>query len=98
VIQEFKKMIIEPENRDTTQGTTIQRLAFNDGRLFWACVYLEGQTQLIEDNLTEEDHPIKSAEGLLIVNGQTRIGFGSDDYQEFLTEINNRGLILPEDE
>lgn len=88
-------MIIEADNIETTQGVTIQRLSFEDRRLFWACMYLDGQTQLIDQNVTEETEPIPSAEGLLVVGGVTRHCFGSDDYEEFVQEVSNRGLIMP---
>ena len=65
-------MVIDTTNKTVLEGTpnerTVQRLADDaNGRPIFACMYENGQTQLIEENLTEQDSPITHVEGVLKV-------------------------------
>ena len=109
----------------TSQGVEIQRLADDvNNKPIYACMWLDGQTQLVNDNFTDMEEGEQSFEGLLIVKDEHgniimhRHGFGciiedgagfdengefviTDQskvdvwWNEFTTEIQNRGLIMP---
>lgn len=84
-------MIIEPENYDNG----FFKLSFPDGRFFYAAFWLDGQTQLVKEQMTEVDNPIRSVKGKLEVNEQVRHALGGDQLEEFYQALEDKGLTLP---
>lgn len=84
----------------TEGGQTFCRLEYPDKRRFWACGYVQGTSNVIDySKVTEENEPedvtTTRIDGPLILDG---FGMDSTDYtyEEFLQEIEDRGLTLPE--
>jgi len=61
---------------------------------FWACGYLEGTTEILK--ITPQDNPVQPPNS---INGPINLdGFACDDWDDFNTEIDNRGLARPPEE
>ncbi len=76
----------------TEGGKTFKRLVYPDGREFWACGWVVGSSEVY--GLSDEDGLTTRLDGPYMLEG-----FGMDSvdytYANFLQEIENRDLILP---
>ncbi len=88
-------------------GVTIKRLVYPDRAPFWAAGWAIGTSKVLSYTVYNEDADnngaVISIDGPKYINKEQTIkytGFGmrSDEYsyQDFLEEIENRGLTLPE--